>query len=310
MTVTRALQKPGALVLAALSSSLTLFAGSSDSVEQASGYLDVAGSKIYYEERGSGPAIVLLHDGLLHSVTWDEVWQPLAARFRVIRYDRRGYGRSDPATSSFSPAEDLAKLFKHLKVEHAVIVGSSSGGALAIDFAIVHPEMVDGLFLIGPVVHGMEYSAEFRERANRNNEPMERDDVKAWARNWSQDKFLVAGANEKARQKIYDELVAIAEKLKKYDGALEEKLSPPANRRLGEVKVATLILVGDGDIADVHTHVRAINSGIKGSERVVMKDAGHLIQLEKPEEIVQRVKQLLIAMPKEAVESARDPARR
>ena len=204
MTVTRALRKPVALVLTALSSSLTLFAGSRDSVpvEQASGYLDVTGSKIYYEERGSGPAIVLLHDGLLHSVTWDEVWQPLAARFRVIRYDRRGYGRSGPATSLFSPTEDLAKLFKHLKVEHAVIVGSSSGGALAIDFAIEHPEMVDGLFLIGPVVHGMEYSAEFRERANRNNEPMERDDVKAWARNWSQDKFLIAGANEKARRKI------------------------------------------------------------------------------------------------------------
>jgi pimeloyl-ACP methyl ester carboxylesterase len=312
MTRTRTLQKPVILVLAALSSSLALSAGSSDSVsgEQVSGYLDVTGSKIYYEERGSGPAIVLLHDGLLHAVTWDEVWQPLAAKFHVIRYDRRGYGRSDPATSSFSPTQDLAKLFKHLKVEHAVIVGSSSGGALAIDFAIVHPEMVDGLFLIGPVVHGMEYSAEFRERANRNNEPMERDDVKAWARNWSQDRLLVAGPNEKARQKIYEELVATAEKLKKYDGALEEKLRPSASERFGQIKVPTMILVGDGDIADVHTHVRAINSGIKGSERVVVKDAGHLIQLEKPEEIVQRVKQLLIAMSKKAVESARDPARR
>jgi pimeloyl-ACP methyl ester carboxylesterase len=246
----------------------------------------VGGAKVYYETRGSGPAIILLHDGLLHAVTWDEVWGPLATKHQVIRYDRRGYGRSDPATASFSPTDDLAKLLHHLKVEHAVIVGSSSGGALAIDFAIVHPEMVDGLFLIGPVVHGMEYSAEFRERANRNNEPMERDDVKAWARNWSHDKFLIAGANEKARRKIYEELVANAGKLKKYDGGLEAKLSPPASQRLSEIKAPTLILVGKGDIADVQRHCDAIKAGIRGSELVVVKGAGHLIQLEKSDEVL------------------------
>jgi 3-oxoadipate enol-lactonase len=109
---------------------------------QASRFLDVAGAKLYYEECGSGPAIVLLHEGLLASAAWDEVWQPLAAKHHVIRYDRRGYGRSDPATSSFSPVKDLEKLLRHLKVEHAVVAGSSSGGALAIDFAIEHPEMV------------------------------------------------------------------------------------------------------------------------------------------------------------------------
>src|SRR5438094_5886687 len=63
--------------------------------KQTSGYLDVGGSKIYYETRGSGPAIILLHDGLLHAVTWDEVWQTLATKHEVIRYDRRGYGVSD-----------------------------------------------------------------------------------------------------------------------------------------------------------------------------------------------------------------------
>jgi hypothetical protein len=83
--------------------------------KQASSYLDVGGSKIYYETRGSGPAIVLLHDGLLSAVTWDDVWEPLAARHQVIRYDRRGYGRSELPTSSYSPTEDLQKLLAHLR---------------------------------------------------------------------------------------------------------------------------------------------------------------------------------------------------
>ena len=279
------------VVTAALFAGVAVRAGSGNAGagKQSSGHLDVTGSKIYYEQKGSGPAIVLLHDGLLDAVSWDEVWQPLAAKYHVIRYDRRGYGRSDPATSSFSPTEDLAKLLTHLKVEHAVMVGSSSGAALAIDFAIAHPEMVDGLFLIGPVLHGMEYSAEFRERANRNNEPMERNDIRAMARNWSQDKFLIAGTNEKARRKIYEQLVANAEKLKKYDAGLEEKLSPPASERLAEIKAATLILIGEDDAADVQAHSRAINAGILGSEQIVVKQAGHLIQLEKPEKVVKRL---------------------
>jgi 3-oxoadipate enol-lactonase len=253
------------------------------------GSFDVSGSKIYYEDSGSGPAIVLLHDGLLSSVSWDEVWQSLPAKYRVIRYDRRGYGRSEVPTKSYSSTEDLATLLDHLKLQHAVIVGSSAGGALALDFAIAQPGMVDGLFLIGPVLHGKEFSAQFVERARRNNEPMEHEDVKAWATNWSQDPFLVAGTNEAARRKIYEQLVMNAEKLKKLDGALEEKLSPPASRRLSEVKAPTLILVGEGDIPDVHAHCDAIKAGIRDSERVVLKGAGHLIQLEKPEEVIKKL---------------------
>jgi pimeloyl-ACP methyl ester carboxylesterase len=257
--------------------------------KQTSGYLDVGGFKIYYEARGSGPAIVLLHDGLLHAVTWDEVWEPLATRHEVIRYDRRGYGRSELPTRSYSSTEDLRKLLTHLKVQHAVIVGSSAGGALAIDFAIAHPEMVDGLFLIGPILHGMKFSEQFLERARRNDEPMERGDVKAWAGNWSQDQSLIAGPKDKARRKVYEQLVENAEKLKRFDSALEEKLSPPASQRLSEIKAPTLIVVGEADIADVQAHGQAINAGIRESVREVVKDAGHLIQLEKPDEVAKRI---------------------
>src|SRR5205085_2201490 len=116
------------VVTAALFAGVAVRAGSDNAGagKQSRGHLDVSGSKIYYEQKGSGPAIVLLHDGLLDAVSWDEVWQPLAAKYRVIRYDRRGYGRSDPATDLFSPTEDLSKLLAHLKVDRAVVVGSPS----------------------------------------------------------------------------------------------------------------------------------------------------------------------------------------
>jgi pimeloyl-ACP methyl ester carboxylesterase len=193
-------------------------------------------------------------------------------------------------TKSYSSTEDLRKLLTYLKVRHAVIVGSSAGGALAIDFAITHPQMVDGLFLIGPVLHGMPYTAYFQERAARNNEPIQRDDIKAVAKNWSEDRFLIAGTNERARRKIYGQLVANAEKLKKYESTLEETISPPASKRLSEIKAPTLILVGEADITDVHAHCGAINAGIRGSSSVVVKEAGHLIQLEKPGEVTKMLR--------------------
>lgn len=256
--------------------------------DQTSGHLDVGGSKIYYETRGAGQAIVLLHDGLLSSVIWDGIWESLAVTNRVIRYDRRGYGRSELPTSSYSSIEDLRKLLTHLKVHRAVVVGSSAGGALAIDFAIENPQMVDGLFLIGPVLHGLSYTAYFQERAARNNEPAQRDDIVAVARNWSEDRFLIAGPNERARRNIYEWLVANAEKLK-FNDHFEQSLSPPASKRLTEVKASTRILVGETDIADVHAHCGAINAGIRGSTLEVVKDSGHLIQLERPEEVGKKI---------------------
>jgi len=83
-------------------------------------FVQVNGTKLYFEDCNSAAAIsvVLLHDGLIHSVTWDEVWAPLCAKFHVLRYDRRGYGRSDAATAPFSPEEDLATLIRHSTTRH------------------------------------------------------------------------------------------------------------------------------------------------------------------------------------------------
>ena len=90
------------------------------------GFVDVpGGGRLYYEECGGGTNIVLLHDGLLHSVVWDEVWAPLCAKYHVVRYDRRGYGRSDPAKAPFSPEADLALVMQRAHMDSATLVGSS-----------------------------------------------------------------------------------------------------------------------------------------------------------------------------------------
>jgi 3-oxoadipate enol-lactonase len=111
-------------------------------------YLDVGGVKLWYEECGvqNSPSVVLLHDGLLHSITWDGIWPSLCAKYHVVRYDRRGYGRSELTKAPFVPEDDLLKIMRQAHMDRAFIVGNSSGGGLALDFAVAHPQMVEDYF--------------------------------------------------------------------------------------------------------------------------------------------------------------------
>jgi 3-oxoadipate enol-lactonase len=264
-------------------------------------YLDLDGGRIYYEECGAGQSIVLLHDGLVHSVGWDGEWKPLCAKFHVIRYDRRGYGRSTLPTAAFDPRADLAALLKHLNTTRATVVGCSSGSALAIDFAIAYPEIVERLVLIGAVVHGMPSSSHFSERGKKNSAPIEKGDLRAGAENWSKDRYLIADGHDAARKTLYDILLQNPQNLK-YTGKWEQRTPVPAISRLDEIHIPTLILVGEYDIPDVHAHSGVIQAGIWGSRRETLTDCGHLISLEKPEELTAKIanfvqKYLIVTVP-------------
>jgi 3-oxoadipate enol-lactonase len=118
-------------------------------------FLGVDGSKIYYEECGTGPeAVVLIHDGIAHSVVWDGVWPAFCKQFHTIRYDRRGYGRSPVTTQPYFETDDLQALMHNLQIKRAMLVGSSHGGALAINFTLEHPALVEQWVLVGAVVDG------------------------------------------------------------------------------------------------------------------------------------------------------------
>jgi len=254
-------------------------------------FITVDGGKLWYEECGAvdhGPNVVLLHDGLVDSITWDAVWAPLCAKYHLVRYDRRGYGRSDPAKASFVPEDDLYKIMREVHMDRAIIVGNSSGGGLALDFAVAHPEIVEGLFLIGPVVHGMGNSDYFNQRGTKNSAPMvEHGDAKAAAKNWSEDRFIIGGQAPVARKQLYDALVANPQVLTA-GGALEIRPSPPTVTRLSEIHVPTLILVGEDDIADVFAYSGAIEAAVPLASFEVMKHTGHLIQIQRPAELVAR----------------------
>ncbi len=230
------------------------------------GYVNVDGGKLYYETAGKGENIVLLHDGIVNCSIWDEQFPVLARNYRVIRYDRRGYGKSSDPETKYSHIDDLNQVFIQLKVDKAIVFGMSSGGGLAINFALAYPEKVNGLVLVGAVVSGFGYTSHMTTRGGHMNPAEMSDPAKLIKYFIMDDPYEIYSENIKAKEKVMTLLPYLGR-----DNNVPTK--PPAKiavNCLSEIKVPTLILVGEYDHPDVHAHAGVINAGIQNSRREII----------------------------------------
>ena len=249
-----------------------------------SGYLAVDRGKLFYQTAGKGANIVLLHDGMVPCQIWDEQFLVLAESFRVVRYDRRGYGKSTDPDSSYSHIADLNQVFVKLGVEKAIIFGMSSGGGLAIDFTLKYPEKVRGLVLVGAVVGGLGYTSHMINRGGHLKSPKDMaDPAKAVAYMLNEDPYEMYQENVEAKERVRKIMASGPG----HPGSREKnaQLRPPDRRALqflSEIKAPALILAGEFDIPDVHAHAGAIDAGIPNSTRLIIPRSGHLIPIEQP----------------------------
>jgi pimeloyl-ACP methyl ester carboxylesterase len=245
------------------------------------GYIQVDGGKLFYEMAGKGENIVLLHDGMVDREIWDEQFPVLAKNYRVVRYDRRTYGKSSDPQAPYSDIEDLIQLFIQLNIDRATVFGMSSGGGLAIDFTLKYPEKVSALVLVGAVVSGYGYSPHMTNRGGHLKSPAElADPQKAIKYFVWDDPYEIYSENVKAKEKVEKLLKA---NLHPSEGNYLKPAERPGAKFLSEIKVPALVLVGENDIADVHAHAGVIEYGIKNAKREVILNSGHLIPLEQPE---------------------------
>jgi 3-oxoadipate enol-lactonase len=242
------------------------------------GYVLVDGGKLFYELAGTGKNIVLLHDGMVNREIWDEQFPLLAKTYRVIRYDRRGYGKSSDPEIKYSHITDLNQLFIQLKIDKAIIFGMSSGGRLAIDFTLTYPEKVTGLVLVGAVVSGFGYTSHMDTRGGHFNPQKYSDPLKVHEYFIMDDPYEIYSENTVAKEKVMKLLPNLA----RQNSVPTQPAGKVAIRSLTEIKVPALILVGEYDIPDVHAHAGVINAGISNSKRVIIPRSGHLIPIEQP----------------------------
>jgi len=257
---------------------------SHESIEANSGIIKVDGGELFYEEAGEGETIVLLHDGILHHVVWDEQFPILSKKYRVVRYDRRGFGKSSAPQAPFSHVDDLYQLFTQLHIKNAILFGMSAGGGLAINFTLKYPDKVNALVLAGAVVSGFGYSNHFLTRGGHINSLAEYLDPPKFIQyfGWD-DPYEIYPENIKAKEKFLQLLKENPQNIKGALGNLAQPPERPAVDFLSEIKIPVLILVGEFDIPDVHAHSGAIEAGIPNAKREIIFKSGHLIPLEQPQ---------------------------
>jgi len=264
--------------------------GGSDRIQ-----VPVASGTVYCEVAGAGPAIVLTHDGLVHHEGWDEQFTDFTRDHRVARWDRRGYGRSAEAETEHSSADDLARVARFVSDAPVILVGSSFGGLVSLVCTLDNPDLVAALVLVGPIVSGYGFSEHFLTRGGRDLPPPDapaEQEIVYWGET---DPWFVAPGNAAARHRVRTLLSANPHNLRPKMG-FEQVHARPAVGRLGEVQVPTLIIVGEGDIPDVHAHCGVIEAGISGARRVVLPGCGHSPPLEVPDAFNTTVRQFLASV--------------
>lgn len=256
--------------------------------------MDVGGKELWYEEAGSGPALLLVHEGVADSTMWDDNAPALAERYRVIRYDLPGYGRSPLPPGPFSHVRDLHALLDGLGVEQASLVGASIGARIALEYALEHPERVEALVLVAAGLPDHEWSKEM-ERADEEEEALlDAGDFEAAAdlavRIWVDGpRRSPDDVDRRVRERVKEmNLRAYAVHVPAFAADVPpgpvEKLDPPAGARLGEVRAPTLVVVPNADQPDILAICERLSAGIPGARTVVFEDAAHMLPMERPHE--------------------------
>ncbi|MDQ5824372.1 MAG: alpha/beta hydrolase [Chloroflexota bacterium] len=262
-----------------------------NSGQATSGTIEAEGGPLYYEVAGKGHALLLVHAGIADHRMWDDQWDEFSSRYRVIRYDLRGYGNTPLLDRGYSNRQDIHDLLTHLGVDKTYIIAVSRGGQIATDYTLEHPEMVDALVLVGAGIGGWENEAgptpEEKQAFEEGEEAETREDwervadldVRVWV-----DGFGRPGGqgDQQVREKVRQ--MCIDNYRKPYGSGQPIVLDPPAAGRLGEIKVPALVLVGEYDTSGAHAMADAYAGGISGARKVVIEGTAHVPNMERPEE--------------------------
>jgi 3-oxoadipate enol-lactonase len=250
------------------------------------GMADINGTRLYYEIAGTGHAVVFMPGFTLDTHMWDDQFEYLAQQYQVIRYDMRGFGKSAvPTDKVYSHAEDLKALLDHLEIKPAYLVGQSMGGAVAIDFTLTYPEYVDALILIDTFLPGFEGSAEGGARMGLIWEEAGRGGIPAAKLSWLTHPFFTPAQRRPA---VTARLAKIVEEYSGWhfvNNDNEHSLDPPTAKRLREITIPTLAMVGQYDIPDFLNMTELIGQQVPRVRKIIVSNCGHMSNMEAPEEV-------------------------
>lgn len=244
-------------------------------------HASVNGVRLYYEVEGEGEPVVLLHAVGLDVTCWEGQVKAFAARRRVLRLDLRGHGRSDVPSPPYTLAgfaDDVHALLRELTLTPAHVVGLSLGGMVAQVLALDHQEVVRSLVLADTV---STLPAEARPGMIERGEAAKRGGMAAiideTLARWFTPGFMDSEVVARCRQRL------LSDSLTGWAAAWHAISELELESRLPEIRVPTLVITGEADVAAPVARAQAMAARIPGARCEIIPGAPHMAPLERPD---------------------------
>ncbi len=231
------------------------------------------------EEAGAGDPVVLIHGMSFDRSMWDPQFHALAARFRTVRYDLRGFGASGHPAAGQGHVEDLLALLDALAIGQAHLVGLSLGANIALATAAFHPDRVRSVVLASPGLPGYPWTT-----------PRPPDEAASAAR-----RLGIAAAKERwlgheifrSTERYPAARAHLAEMIGRWPahqwaGGPATPPLPSLTGHLAALRVPALVMNGALDVPGYREIASVLHREIPGARRQEFPDAGHLLNLERP----------------------------
>lgn len=245
------------------------------------------GVNVYYEDHGSGPAILLSHGYSSTSHMWEGQVAALSASHRVITWDMRGHGKTDSpddqaAYSEEASVDDMAAILDECGVEQAVIGGLSLGGYMSLAFNVAHPQRTRALMLFdtGPGYNNPKAREGWNETTNRRAERFEERGLDA------------LGQGSEVQRNRHSS----ADGLAKAARGMLAQFNDRVIKSLADIELPTLLLVGANDEPFLAA-TDYMEAKIPGATKVVIADAGHAANIDQPAPFNEAVSAFLGGLP-------------
>lgn len=264
---------------------LLLFAGENAVAQER--MLNVGDAVISYDVTGRGTPLVFIHGWTHNKSVWDDQVPAFSKRYRVVRYDSRGFGKSTGFSDESVEPLDLLVLLEALRIDRAYIVGHSRGGGVALRFAAAYPDKVDGLVLYGsappadfPYPPGSAESGQLFGSLPGVAKQHGLDSV--WKLLLTTDLAWVPPGRTDVSER-YRRLWT------SYSGRDLLDPRPPSGKvlmpniaRLSTLRMPTLVIIGDHEMSFLAAAADTFANRIPNVTKVVIPDAGHGAHFAQP----------------------------
>jgi len=255
-----------------------------------SGFVNIDGAQIYYETAGKGTPFVMIHAGVADRRQWNNEFTYFARNHQVLRYDMRGYGKSEPVDGEFSHMSDLVSILKALALQRPlVLMGCSMGGGLAMDFALAHSSRVKALIMVGSGPSGLTLDVPTPAKFAEAEKAFEAGDLDLTAEIETQIWFdgtdrTPDQVNQAMRKLAYE----MGRNALAYEARQLGKRLPntdtPAFDRLKDLSIPVLVIVGAHDTPYILAAADYMIKKIPAARKVRIEDAAHLPNMDQPQE--------------------------